>query len=133
MATLAIAQPLWKGREATAAQGPGGAGLEFSATKEAVEKLNARVDEQMTDLNKRLYDLDPPSSRPLTRPPKARSRFVHLESPSEGGTWDGTRRGVARRGEVGGFAPLRGICAEERAVGSQGQEVDQQDRQSRQV
>ena len=64
LVALAIAQPLWKGREATKAQGPGGTGLEFpdpapaGATQEAFDELNNRVTRQMMDVNKRLYDLE---------------------------------------------------------------------------
>lgn len=59
MAVLGIAQPFWRGREATQAQAPGGAGVSFpEATHEAVDELNTRVTTQMNDVNKRLYDLE---------------------------------------------------------------------------
>lgn len=68
MVLLGMAQRFWKGDEIQSASGPGGSGVEFTqATEGALEKLNDRLDAQMEDVNRRLYDLetrifkDPPS------------------------------------------------------------------------
>lgn len=59
MVLLGMALRFWRGDEIQSASGPGGTGVEFSqATEGALEKLNDRLDAQMEDVNRRLYDLE---------------------------------------------------------------------------
>ncbi len=48
----------WKGSEVSSAQLPGGAGVGFEAAQEGMADINKRLDNQMTEINKRLYDLE---------------------------------------------------------------------------
>jgi len=51
-------QRFWSGSKLTDATMPGGLGIGFGATKNAITELNRRVDDQMKTLNDRLYDLE---------------------------------------------------------------------------
>lgn len=58
MVALGIAERLWENRKVSGAN-VGGAGITFrDEATVTVEKLNERVTDQMSDLNKRLYDLE---------------------------------------------------------------------------
>jgi hypothetical protein len=69
MVLLGVGQNLYEGRKVTDAQA-GGWGLGFGATKRAVAELNARVDAQMTEINRRLYDLDKAVFKDREEPPE---------------------------------------------------------------
>ena len=58
MIVLGIGEGFWRRDKVDTAQGPGGWGIGFGQTKKAVGKLNERVDTQMEEVNKRLYDLE---------------------------------------------------------------------------
>lgn len=58
MAVAGVFQRFWGGSKLTDATAPGGWGIGFSTTQKALGELNLRVDEQMTTLNDRLYDLE---------------------------------------------------------------------------
>jgi hypothetical protein len=58
MAVFGMGERFWHREKVSDAQGPGGVGIGFSETKEAVSELNTRVSSQMEDVNKRLYDLE---------------------------------------------------------------------------
>lgn len=58
MAAAGVFQRFWGGAKLTDATGPGGVGIGFEATQQALAELNTRVDDQMTTLNDRLYDLE---------------------------------------------------------------------------
>jgi hypothetical protein len=58
MAAAGVFQRFWGGAKLTDATGPGGVGVGFEATQQALAELNTRVDDQMTTLNDRLYDLE---------------------------------------------------------------------------
>lgn len=59
MVVLGTAERLWAGRPVQQAQVPGGGGIAFGdEIRPALETLNDRVTEQMTDLNRRVYDLE---------------------------------------------------------------------------
>jgi hypothetical protein len=59
MVLAGVAQSLWRGREVSGAQGPGGMGLQFfGATRRTLGLLEERVASQMELINQRLYDLE---------------------------------------------------------------------------
>lgn len=61
LALAGISRQIWKGAEVTDAQLPGGAGLGVETVQnvqDALEGLNERVDAQMHDLNRRMYDVE---------------------------------------------------------------------------
>jgi len=58
MVVAGVFQRFWGGSKLTDATGPGGWGIGFGFTKRALRELNHRVDDQMTTLNNRLYDLE---------------------------------------------------------------------------
>jgi hypothetical protein len=58
MAAAGVFQRFWGGAKLKEATGPGGVGIGFEATQQALAELNTRVDDQMTTLNDRLYDLE---------------------------------------------------------------------------
>jgi hypothetical protein len=58
MVVAGIFQRFWGGSMLTDATVPGGWGIGFGVAKKAIGELNLRVNEQMTTLNDRLYDLE---------------------------------------------------------------------------
>jgi hypothetical protein len=58
MVVAGVFQRFWGGSKLTHATGPGGWGIGFGVAKKALTELNQRVDDQMTTLNERLYDLE---------------------------------------------------------------------------
>lgn len=61
MASAGVFQRFWGGAKLKDATGPGGVGVGFEtaqAAQQALAELNTRVDDQMTTLNDRLYDLE---------------------------------------------------------------------------
>lgn len=58
MAVAGVFQRFWGGSKLTDATAPGGWGIGFGVAKKALGELNRRVNDQMTTLNERLYDLE---------------------------------------------------------------------------
>ncbi len=58
MVVAGVVQRFWGGDKLADATAPGGWGIGFEAAEQAVAELNTRVDDQMTTLNDRLYDLE---------------------------------------------------------------------------
>ncbi len=58
MVVAGVVQRFWGGEKLADATAPGGWGIGFEAAEQAVAELNTRVDDQMTTLNDRLYDLE---------------------------------------------------------------------------
>jgi len=59
MIACGVAEGFWDNRKVNQATIPGGGGLTFEdKAVETAEKINERVDEQMSDLNERLYEVE---------------------------------------------------------------------------